>query len=86
MIGNKIAIDPCSNLTHKVNVLVIDDEPLEESPEENTVKSQDEMRITSNGDDVYTIHYGQGHFTYETGVFNNPNITFGTYINPVDFR
>lgn len=29
-IGNKIAIDPCSNLTHKVNVLVIEDEPIEE--------------------------------------------------------
>lgn len=86
MIGNKIAIDPCSNLTHKVNVLVIDDEPLEESPKENTVKSQDEARITSNGDAVYTIHYGQNHFTYEAGVFNNPDITFGAYINPEDFR
>jgi hypothetical protein len=33
--GNKIAIDPCSNLTKKINVLIIEDE-LMESEEEKT--------------------------------------------------
>ena len=40
--GNKIAIDPCSNLTKKVNVLVIEDELLEDE----TQKVQDEQTIT----------------------------------------
>lgn len=35
-INNKIAIDPCSNLTHKVNVIVIEDEPLDENAVEET--------------------------------------------------
>ena len=34
--GNKIAIDPCSNYTNKVNVLVIEDELLEEAPKVET--------------------------------------------------
>ena len=37
--GNKIAIDPCSNITHKINVLVIEDELLEE-PKEETKNEQ----------------------------------------------
>ena len=40
--GNKIAIDPCSNLTHKINILVIEDELLEEEKQE----VQEEPTIT----------------------------------------
>lgn len=42
--GNKIAIDPCSNLTHKINILVIEDELLEEKKEEE-IKIEEEPTI-----------------------------------------
>ena len=54
-IGNKIAIDPCSTLTHKVNVIVIEDEPneepitkKEEKTEEVIVGKTDGFRITDD--------------------------------------
>jgi serine/threonine protein phosphatase 1 len=47
-IGNKIAIDPCSNLTKKVNVLVIEDEPLDATPEKE--KPTEEVKIKVSGD------------------------------------
>lgn len=44
-IGNKIAIDPCSNYTNKVNVIVIEDELLEE---EVKVEEQSEPIFNEN--------------------------------------
>lgn len=44
LVGNKIAIDPCSNFTHKVNVIVIEDETLDE----NTVKESKDMPIDNS--------------------------------------
>lgn len=43
-IGNKIAIDPCSNLTHQVNVIVIEDEPLDE----NAVKESKDIPVDNS--------------------------------------
>lgn len=91
MIGNKIAIDPCSNLTHKVNVLVIDDEPLEEPPKETIEKSQDEVYISSNQDNKYTINVAHSinpnDITFEINRdLYNPNITFRTYVNYENIR
>ena len=47
-IGNKIAIDPCSNLTKKVNVLVIEDEPLDAKPEKE--EPTEEVKLKVGGD------------------------------------
>lgn len=58
--GNKIAIDPCSNLTKKINVLVIEDEMLEDKTEEkaNETKVDNEETITyySYGSDTIRIN------------------------------
>mgnify|MGYP000421079112 FL=1 len=91
MIVNKIAIVPCSNLTHKVNVLVIDYEPLEEPPKETTEKSQDEVYISSNQDNKYTINVARSidpnDITFEINRdLYNPNITFGAYVNHENIR
>ena len=82
-IGNKIAIDPCSNLTHRINILVIEDEPKEtETKREETTEPENSIRITNNGDAVYTINYGQTNFTYRTnGIVDGPTITYGAYTN-----
>lgn len=68
-IGNKIAIDPCSNLTHKVNVLVIEDEPLEsEKVEEqketdNTILFTNENISSFNMPEYYTYTVNNGFTT-----------------------
>lgn len=82
-IGNKIAIDPCSNLTHRINILVIEDEPKEtETKREETTEPENNIRITNNGNAVYTINYGQTNFTYRTnGIVDGPTITYGAYTN-----
>lgn len=54
--GNKIAIDGCTNLTKKVNVLVFEDYPLE--PEE-PAKEKEPEPTTLNSDGIsFSVHYG----------------------------
>ena len=50
--GNKIAIDPCSNLTKKINILVIEDEMLEEKKEEKPAEPifDEQVISVSRGD------------------------------------
>lgn len=52
--GNKIAIDGCSNLTKKVNVVVIEDYPLEEEKEQK----EEEIKISTK------INNGISYGTY----------------------
>ena len=54
--GNKICIDGCTNLTKKVNVLVIEDFPKREEPEEKIQKDEG-IRVTANLNDPYTWSY-----------------------------
>lgn len=63
--GNKIAIDGCTNLTKKVNVVVIEDYPLQEKKEE---KKED----TSNEKNVTYASYNKDGFTYSVN-FNDIN-------------
>ena len=46
--GNKIAIDPCSNFTDKVNVIVIEDELLEETPKTETISAEEASDVFSS--------------------------------------
>ena len=68
-IGNKIAIDPCSNLTHKVNVLVIEDEPLEPEKDEAQKETDNQVLFTEakigsfNMPDYYTYTVDNGFTT-----------------------
>lgn len=68
--GNKIAIDPCSNLTHKINILVIEDELLEEEKKEEIKKKSEEPTITVNRDDISS---------FRVGGWIDPTITNYTY-------
>lgn len=69
--GNKIAIDPCSNLTHKINILVIEDELLEEEKKEEVEQRPEEPTITVSRGDM-------GSFRV-TGEWIDPTITNYTY-------
>lgn len=65
-IGNKIAIDPCSTLTHKVNVIVIEDEPNEEPITEKEEKNEELIVGKTDGfciagDDVF---FDAGNMVY----------------------
>lgn len=61
--GNKIAIDPCSNFTDKVNVIVIEDELLEEAPKTETISAEEASDIfTTNAWQAYT--YGPTTTTF----------------------
>lgn len=59
--GNKIAIDGCTNLTHKVNVIVVEDEPLEDEPEK--VK-EDIPTPPSYGDTISAVYTSTDGMTY----------------------
>lgn len=69
-IGNKIAIDPCSNYTGKVNVLVIEDELLEEVKEE-TQKTDPNTFTTLSFDE-----FDPGIATWQYGTINNATVRF----------
>ena len=69
--GNKIAIDPCSNLTHKINILVIEDELLEEEKKEEVEQRPEEPTITVSRGDM-------GSFRI-SGEWIDPTITNYTY-------
>lgn len=62
-IGNKIAIDPCSNLTHKINILVIEDEPLQEEEKKDDNKAEQNLNIRV--DNTIWSYYGND-YTYVT--------------------
>lgn len=62
---NKIALDGLTNLTHKVNVMVVEDYPLEEKKDEPT-----DNNITDAGfescfrDTTFAVNGNMGNFTY----------------------
>ena len=70
--GNKIAIDPCSNLTKKINVLVIEDELLEEVKEETPEPPVFDENIWSG---IRSYTYNQGGVTFTT---TDTGITYTT--------
>lgn len=73
IIGNKIAIDGCTNLTKKVNVLVIEDyekdEPINQKEQEPIIQSV----IQDNNTTVNYSNYTVGEPQWTT--YNNINIT-----------
>lgn len=72
-IGNKIAIDPCSNLTHKVNVLVIEDEPLEPEKTEAQKETDNQVLFTEakiDGFDLPPYHTYTVNTGYTTRTYN----------------
>jgi serine/threonine protein phosphatase 1 len=69
--GNKIAIDPCSNLTHKINILVIEDELLEETKKEEVEQRPEEPTITVSRGDMGSFRVA--------GEWIDPTITNYTY-------
>ena len=76
--GNKIAIDGCTNLTKKVNVLVLEDyekeEPKVEEQETPREPNNGEVRVTANMDPTWFYSYDgptMGTVTYTTTV-NGP--------------
>ena len=69
--GNKIAIDPCSNLTHKMNILVIEDELLEEEKKEEVEQRPEEPTITVSRGDMGSFRVA--------GEWVDPTITNYTY-------
>lgn len=52
--GNKIAIDGCTNLTRKVNVLVIEDYPVDTNKTEEPTPQQDHTTIKYSNDGIFT--------------------------------
>lgn len=76
--GNKIAIDPCSNLTHKINILVIEDELLEE-------EKQEEQAPKSVLDETITIRGNTNSFDMGAQWINiEPGVTGYTYTTTTD--
>lgn len=71
---NKIAIDGCSNLTKKVNVLVIEDYPKQEEAE-TTTETQKTTTIHANYSspwDGVSINLNNGTFYYTTTDMDTP--------------
>ncbi len=72
--GNKIAIDGCVNLTKKVNILVIEDYPLEEEPEaKEEPKAETKLETQEMPQSIHTTieqsYTGRG-FTVNWGTIN----------------
>lgn len=65
--GNKICIDGCTNLTKKVNVIVVEDFPkAEEEPKPEVVTKTDETTIHVSNDNIYW-NYAYNPTTTVTG-------------------
>lgn len=84
---NKIAIDPCSNLTHKINVLIIEDEPLdtEERAEEDKVtygSTNDALHYTIHMDPNNPFGYTIMNDGINIGTITTTNQHVTTYVNP----
>lgn len=64
--GNKMAIDGCTNLTGKVNVVVIEDDPLEDKkPAESELTHQVDERPQGYEGYTFTVH-NDGQTVYTT--------------------
>ena len=75
---NKIALDGLTNLTHKVNVMVVEDYPLEEKKSETVNTENNEIKFDSCFQDTgYTVSGNMGNFTYTM----NYDIGFDDFIN-----
>ena len=62
---NKIALDGLTNLTHKVNVMVIEDYPLEEKKDEPTDNNITDTQFESCfRDTTFAVNGNMGNFTY----------------------
>ena len=68
--GNKIAIDGCTNLTGKVNVLIFEDYEKDETPEETNIRVNPMETRVYTSDGLYTISQGIDYTNY-------------TYTNPI---
>lgn len=74
-INNKVAIDPCSSLTKKVNVVVVEDYPLEalattsnkeKEKEEDVIISKTVSDVyTTTNTDFFTIRMDNQYFRYD---------------------
>ena len=82
-IGQRIGIDGCSNLTKKINILVIEDEPIEEKTnnsenkdniQENCIKINGNT-VTINRECVNYPNFENMENTYINRTINMPNYT-----------
>jgi serine/threonine protein phosphatase 1 len=85
--GNKIAIDPCSNLTHKINILIIEDEYLEEKKKEEEIDTSTTIEVTRGESNNFRVtgewiatdpEFNPTYYTYTTTTRGGVRID-GTY-------
>lgn len=80
--GNKIALDGCSNYTHKVNVMVIEDELLEDLAQPENTQQDTDIKLKFDTGIEQGIDWAQ----YTTGFNYNTVYTTTTDGNGVYFR